>query len=484
MTGKPAAELFAAGERARFQSTIADLSPGGRAGPLNVTLASGEKALLWMCYLSEVERISCTLVKPNNRAALPSGGTDLETGLADKNAFMAAAAKAGGNGTISLVNVPNIAELTGAMGSSESAALMSAIGTRMNNMGAIAAARLSKTSFGVVAKDAETANSLTAQLREAFRESGVADIKVEEAMVSLQSGTLTPEQNMLALRHVVGQFAQGKLKPAPTGDLANVFDTMMTQTLERAQSFTATVARGAFNFVYEPIIDLKTQAGSHYEALTRFEEGQSPADVICFAEHLGLSSSFDLAVAVKAFETFERNPAITASVAINLGGPTISSPTSFAMIHALFAKKRMFAKRMLIEITETSEIPDLAAADKAIQSLRKMGYRVGIDDFGSGAASLQYLQGLHVNFVKFDGALIRRLGQSERDDQLLKSVVASCISLGIETIAEWIDSKERLQRCMEIGFRYGQGRYFGEPLKELPAQSMAMGGVRGRRIAS
>ena len=123
---------------------------------------------------------------------------------------------------------------------------------------------------------------------------------------------------------------------------------------------------------------------------------------------------------------------------------------------------------MLIEVTESAEIPDLVAADKAIQSLRQMGYRVGIDDFGSGAASLQYLHGFTVDFVKMDGAVIQRLGKSPREDALLKSVLSTCAELKIETVAQWIDSPEKLQRCRDIGFHYGQGRHYGGSLSELP----------------
>jgi EAL domain-containing protein (putative c-di-GMP-specific phosphodiesterase class I) len=97
-----------------------------------------------------------------------------------------------------------------------------------------------------------------------------------------------------------------------------------------------------------------------------------------------------------------------------------------------------------------------------------MGYRVGIDDFGSGAASLQYLHAFAVDFVKVDGGLIQRLGQSPREDALLKSVLSTCRELGIETIAEWIDSQEKLKRCRDIGFQFGQGRLFGESLPGLP----------------
>jgi EAL domain-containing protein (putative c-di-GMP-specific phosphodiesterase class I) len=122
----------------------------------------------------------------------------------------------------------------------------------------------------------------------------------------------------------------------------------------------------------------------------------------------------------------------------------------------------------LIEVTETVELPDLVAADRAIQILRKMGYRVGIDDFGAGAATLQYLHGLSVDFVKVDGGLIDKLGKSAREDAIVRSVLASCSELGVETIAEWIDSPEKLNRCKTFGFQFGQGRYFGPTLKALP----------------
>jgi EAL domain-containing protein (putative c-di-GMP-specific phosphodiesterase class I) len=115
--------------------------------------------------------------------------------------------------------------------------------------------------------------------------------------------------------------------------------------------------------------------------------------------------------------------------------------------------------------------------------MRAMGYRVGIDDFGAGAASLQYLHGFSVDFLKVDGSLIRRIGNSQRDDALLKGVLQTCSDLGIETVAEWIDSPEKLQRCRDIGFMMGQGRYFGGALTEFPKPMMLMN-ARPKRLAS
>ena len=94
----------------------------------------------------------------------------------------------------------------------------------------------------------------------------------------------------------------------------------------------------------------------------------------------------------------------------------------------------------------------------------------------SGSSSLTYLHAFAVDFVKIDGALIQRLGKSPREDALLKSLAVTCADLRIETIAEWIDSDDKLRCCREIGFCFGQGRHFGGSLNELP-RSEALGNL-------
>jgi len=463
-----ATELFSANEHSRFRIMVRGISPGERLGPLPMTLASGEKATLSMCFLPETDRISCTLVKPGKRGSV-TDGKDKATGLMDRDAFFAAAAEnAGGRGAIAMVNAPGLPALCANLAPQQSASLMAGIGANVKTMGAVIAARLSDTRFGVVTDDPTAARTLADKIQSAVREQGLDPLPLEQVLLSLKGGGLTQEQNVLALRYVVSRFIEGKITASPSTDLAIHFDQMMEETLARAQAFNATIADGAFSLAFEPIIDLKTETTKHYEALSRFQPGHSPAETIRFAEEMGLIDPFDLAVALKAFALLENEPAITASIAINISGRSMASAASFGLLAGVLSKKRALAKRVLIEVTESAEMPDLSAADKAIQTLRQMGYRVGIDDFGSGAASLQYLHAFAVDFVKVDGGLIQRLGRSPREDALLKSVLSTCRELGIETIAEWIDSQEKLKRCRDIGFQFGQGRLFGESLPGLP----------------
>ena len=137
------------------------------------------------------------------------------------------------------------------------------------------------------------------------------------------------------------------------------------------------------------------------------------------------------------------------------------------------------APRLLIEITETAAITDLESAAKAIAALRTMGYRVGLDDFGAGSASIHYLHAFEVDFVKFDGAMTRKIGASKRDDALLAGLAKLCGEMGTTTIAEWIETKEMSEAAREMGFQHGQGKYLGAPMKEIPAAPQSSGRRRG-----
>jgi len=143
----------------------------------------------------------------------------------------------------------------------------------------------------------------------------------------------------------------------------------------------------------------------------------------------------------------------------------------------MLARKRALAPRLMIEITESSEIVDLVAANKAVQTLRAMGFRVGLDDFGAGAASLQYLHGLTVDFVKFDGSLVKKIGRSKRDETLLIGVINLCRELGVHTVAEFLETPDQVARAKEMGFDLGQGHYFG-----AAGQSLSMASPTVRKL--
>jgi EAL domain-containing protein (putative c-di-GMP-specific phosphodiesterase class I) len=436
-------------------------------------LATGTEANLAMFRLPENgANISCSLARPGPRAGLKPD-MDPKTGLASRDSFMAAAQKAGNYDTMTLVDVPGLPELCAQLSPDSADQLMARIGASMQTAGASAMGRVSETGFGALSPSTRGPLGLAAKVIEAIKAGGLTPPKVSESQVSLAAANLSPEQKLLSLRYVIERFTtKGKVE----GDIATAFNGMVDETQLRLTEMMRRLGDGAFEIAYQPISDLKTAKVSHYEALARFNNPQGTGDTVKFIEALGIANAFDLAVAHKVMSLMDRIPGT--HVAFNVSGATIASPASFGMLAAMLARRRALAPRTLIEITETAAITDLENAGKAVSALRAMGYRVGLDDFGAGAASINYLHAFAVDFVKFDGALIQKMGQAKRDDALLAGLVKLCAEMGVTTIAEWIETEAMAKAASAMGFDHGQGKWLGAPALELPVTSSAPTGRR------
>ena len=477
LVGRPAGKLFKPSEGTKFATVARALKSGDRAGPITLTLATGTEATLAMFRLPDNgANISCTLARPGKRG--PSTQTDPRTGLASRDGFMAAAERATDKDQLTLVNIPGLPELCAQLPADKADALMQRIGESLKTSGATAAGQLSDTSFGAVAPATRGGLGLVKKIAEAIAAGGQKAPKISESRLGLVGAGLTAEQRMLALRFAMDQFAR-KGKIEGHGDIAAAFTAMMDETQLRLNDMMRTLDDGAFEMAYQPISDLATGKLSHYEALARFTDGGgkiNTGDTVKFIEALGIANVFDIAVANKALIEIEKGEA---HIAFNVSGATIASPASFGMLAALLARRRKLAPRTLIEITETAAIADREAAGKALQALRDMGYRVGLDDFGAGAASINYLHAFPVDFVKFDGAMIQKIGASKRDDALLAGLAKLCDELGVTTIAEWIESEDMAKAARALGFHHGQGKWLGAPLLEIPATPHAPGRRKG-----
>jgi EAL domain-containing protein (putative c-di-GMP-specific phosphodiesterase class I) len=475
LVGRSAAKLFKPSEDRKFAAFVKLLKGGERAGPYRLTLATGAEANLAMFRLPENgANISCTLARPSARA-LQSAGVDSATGLASRDSFVAAAEKAGNGDSLTLVNVPGLQDLCSQLSPENAEALMQSIGKSLETSGASATGRISETSFGAVAPATSGHLGLAGKITAAITANGLRAPHIDEAWIGLKGPGLSPEQRILSLRYVVDQFAEKGTINHGADDIAATFTQMMAETQKRLSDMTRKVKKGHFDIAYQPICDLATRKVSHYEALARFSNPQGTGETVKFMEALGIANVFDLAVATKVLDVVEQSDV---HVAFNVSGATIASPASFGLLAEILARRRKVASRTLIEITETAAITDLEGAGKAINVLRQMGYRVGLDDFGAGSASINYLHAFQVDFVKFDGAMVVKMGSSTRHDALLSGLVKLCGDLCVTTIAEWIESRDMADRAKAMGFQHGQGKWLGPPALEVPVQ-VAAGKRRG-----
>ena len=141
--------------------------------------------------------------------------------------------------------------------------------------------------------------------------------------------------------------------------------------------------------------------------------------------------------------------------------------------------------RLLVEVTETAAIGDLDAATRRLTALRNKGIHICLDDFGVGAASLDYLHRLPADTVKIDGRFVRDITTDERSRSLVSHVVKLCRELKITTVVEMIETEEQAAISRGLGVNYGQGWLFGRPTAEpvvpvaQPVAARRLGAVAG-----
>lgn len=486
ITGTALGRLFAPSESAKLSTHLHALGPGGRSGPLRLRLAGGKETSVSLCRLPQNDgRISCTLSHMGQRRSFGGQEQDPQTGLATSDSFMAALPDTIDDGdTLSLIEVPELSKVCETLPAQDADKLMHLIGQSLKAGDTKVAGRIGASKFGAIGPSAGSVREAGARIREVLQAGGLAVTDIQAELVSLKSQNLSDEQKVLAVRYVLAKFSDGNVHDAAAEDISAVFETMLSDTQIRAKALTETVADGNFALQFQPLFDLKTNTVTHYESLSRFKDMGNTGETIKFAEQLGIANMFDLAVAVKIHELVSATGTSGPVVALNLSGNTISSPAAFSLVAGLLARERKYAKRILIEITETSEIANLDEANLAVQTLRELGYRVGLDDFGAGAASLNYLHAFTVDFVKFDIALVKKLGTSARDDALVGGLIKLCGELGVETIAEGIEDAQMLDTVKAAGFDLGQGWYLGKPVDVLPEPVPTSSKVGKRRGAS
>jgi EAL domain-containing protein (putative c-di-GMP-specific phosphodiesterase class I) len=241
------------------------------------------------------------------------------------------------------------------------------------------------------------------------------------------------------------------------------FEAALRQTVIESKRFKEVLQSGRFELVYQPVVDLKTRELHHYEALARFEGGGGPQATIRLAEELGLIVDFDLAI-VRGVAAALRGAPPEVSIAANVSGFSLQQAGFVDQVLETTALMPKFRPRLLIEITESHRIIDLEAANEAIQGLREAGHTVCLDDFGAGSASLDYLRRLETDVVKFDGRFVQRLVDNKRDATIVRRTAELCRELGVQTVAEMIETEEVARLVAELGVALGQGWLFGKPV--------------------
>jgi EAL domain-containing protein (putative c-di-GMP-specific phosphodiesterase class I) len=454
-------DLIEPAEVELIEAALQDLGPGERRGPFRVGLAStagSQPATLSLFQVPQrTDRISVALsVCHPSFAQLPVDAT----GLASREVFEAAAATllkdaehAGLALSIDLLEFQGLAPALAAMTpvAAEATRRKLAAMLRAASYGGMPAAGLGGDRFALVRAGKPNPELMAQRVREVAG----AEVKVAGAELPLTTGSAA--ESLRAIHYALGRCIEAGPDAA-----AKSFEAALHQTVKESARFKDLVRSGRFELVYQPVVDLKTRAVHHYEALTRFEGGGGPAAMIKLAEDLGLVVEFDLAVVRTVAEAL-RATSDDIRVAGNISAFSLQHPGFVDAVLEITAGAPELRPRLLLEVTESQKLLDLDAANLLIQRLRQAGHQVCLDDFGAGSASLDYLRRLETDVLKFDGRFVKGVGESPRDATLLRRLADLCRELDVATVAEMIETEEVARVVTDLGVEFGQGWLFGKP---------------------
>ncbi len=231
------------------------------------------------------------------------------------------------------------------------------------------------------------------------------------------------------------------------------------------------LADDRFVLHYQPIVNLKTNEVIHYEALLRLQDHDGsliyPHAFLDTAEHFGLIRDIDkwvLRHAVKMqAESVKNNTPI--SIAINLSGRNFGHSDILHHLQQALNEFEADPHALIFEVTETVAVENFGRARSFIDSLRTLGCRFALDDFGVGYSSFHYLRNMPVDMIKIDGSFVRNLHLNQFDRIIIKAISDIADGLAIMTIAEFVENEEIQDLLLDLGIEFGQGYHLAMPEK-------------------
>jgi len=222
---------------------------------------------------------------------------------------------------------------------------------------------------------------------------------------------------------------------------------------------------------YQPVVSSFSGDTMMHECLLRLEQPDGaiiPAgQFVPVAEKLGLINLLDYRAMELAIEALRDNP--HAHLSLNVSGSTTTDGLWLETLTSFLQQDRAMAERLTIEITETVAIQELSGSVEFVTTLRDLGCRVAIDDFGAGYTSFRNLKTLDVDLVKIDGSYVQDLINNKDNQLFIRTFVSLARNFNLPTVAEWVGNAAEVEMLRDFGVEYLQGFYLGEPVLQLPS---------------
>lgn len=248
------------------------------------------------------------------------------------------------------------------------------------------------------------------------------------------------------------------------------------------------IEREEFCVHYQPIVALETQALVGFEALARWnhpERGLVPPDeFIPIAEETGLITeigAFVLRQACKQMRQWQSTLGREIlSMSVNLSGKQLTQTDLIQQVQDTLVQTGLNPTCLRLEITESVVMENAELATNTLVQLRQLGVHLSIDDFGTGYSSLSYLHRFPVNTLKIDRSFIGRMAKGDENSEIVRTICTLANNLGMEVVAEGVETFEQLELLRSLKCEYGQGYLFSKPVDAEKATALLLEGPSGR----
>lgn len=301
-------------------------------------------------------------------------------------------------------------------------------------------------------------------------------VKKRERVITASAGVVVASGEWdpgVLLRDADAAMYQAKAKGR---NRLQVFDAKMQKVLhekvELANDLRNSERRGELYLLYQPVYDIDGVTLRSVEALLRWKHPQkgiiSPVDFIPVAEDTGMILPIGIWVLNEALsqmrQWLDQHPQLGQfNVSINLSTRQLTMPGLVDIINAALMRHRINASRLTIELTESALMKEVDISKRVLHDIQALGCRLAIDDFGTGYSSMAYLRDLPVTALKIDKSFVAQMQKTQRDLRIVAAMINIATELGMETVAEGVETAEQMLALRGLRCGQLQGFYLMRP---------------------
>lgn len=310
------------------------------------------------------------------------------------------------------------------------------------------------------------ANNLTQLLREI----NANPLLIEEQEIALRvtiGVSLEEKNSLLSTANMAFKIAKRESKSIVIYTKELSLNNEYENNLYWIQEIKDAIKEDRITMFFQPIVNNKDNSINKYETLIRLidRDGNviTPFHFLEIAKKAKLYKKLTKIVIKKSFEAFkENNYEFSINITID---DILDEKINRYIVETL--KEYEISKRVTFEIVESESIDDFEKIESFITEVKSFGCKISIDDFGTGYSNFEHLMRLQADYIKIDGSIIKEITTNKRSELITSVIVAFAKEMNIETIGEFVESKEINDKLIELGVNKSQGYYFDKPQATL-----------------